>query len=543
LTINHWQLTIAILPWYYSRMQRRTCFYLILLAAFLSLSACFAESASPTATATATNTAVPIAAEPIPLTLEELAANPDAYQNQPLRLSGRYTPRPRLVCAGETHRSPAAWGLVSGEVLAYAGGLDQLRQLLPRDLDMTVEGVWRRWEGPVGCGKAAQQEEIWYLAVNEIISPSPISRVTLTPTAGGGDLIARVTPGASQPTATPTGLPAATPVPSPTAILLASATPSPSPTVAPETPTPTTAVSATVTATATITGGLTATPTATPTGPSPTPDPAQPTATATATPSRTPTPTPDDDDDEDEATATPAQTNATATTTRTPFPSATPDDAITIVEKGLFEDQFLAADRVGENEAHSWVLDVAANATLSVTVGAPAADARLQLLDGDGAVLATQDDTGSGELETLTYTVADAAQYELRVRMADNVAAEYVMMLIYDSSYFFLLQGFISYGDSETADLVAGTDHFWHFVGSSGDEVSIFVVPNDDADPFLQLYGVEAETISSFIDQGGAGEAESLEEFALPADGVYSIHVGEFDYGAAQYQISVVKNN
>jgi hypothetical protein len=80
-------------------------------------------------------------------------------------------------------------------------------------------------------------------------------------------------------------------------------------------------------------------------------------------------------------------------------------------------------------------------------------------------------------------------------------------------------------------------------VGSSGDEVSIFVVPNNDADPFLQLYGVEAETISSFIDQGGAGEAESLEEFTLPADGVYSIHVGEFDYGAAQYQISVVKNN
>jgi hypothetical protein len=39
---------------------------------------------------------------------------------------------------------------------------------------MTVEGYWRLYEGPLGCGKNAPRAAIWYLEVLRIVEPNPL---------------------------------------------------------------------------------------------------------------------------------------------------------------------------------------------------------------------------------------------------------------------------------------------------------------------------------------------------------------------------------
>ncbi|MCP5098310.1 MAG: hypothetical protein GY943_22405, partial [Chloroflexi bacterium] len=82
----------------------------------------------------------------------------------------------------------ATWNLVAGEGNVYMNGFDsQLNALLPESTSMTVNGVWRQWNGPIGCGKESEVAQIWFLEVHEIISPNPLVQVTLTPTVIGGE--------------------------------------------------------------------------------------------------------------------------------------------------------------------------------------------------------------------------------------------------------------------------------------------------------------------------------------------------------------------
>jgi hypothetical protein len=250
------------------------------------------------------------------VTFPELNANPNAYRNQRLRVTGDYVALTPPDC--RPYSGPLFyWSLVTEELQLNATGFEALLRNVPANTTLTVEGVWRLYDGPLGCGKEPAEGIAWYLAVERIISPNPLPGFRGTPraTAEAGEFMPTLPPELSPlltpPTSTPTPSPEAN---SPTPGISATPTLVGTPTLGSPTPTPTagtgtvfpsvtpvgTGLPGIMTVTPTLPPGTTATPSATPGPGTPTSGPPMPTLPgggypgATATPNLgTPTPTPD----------------------------------------------------------------------------------------------------------------------------------------------------------------------------------------------------------------------------------------------------------
>lgn len=240
--------------------------------------------------------------QPLLVTFNQLNETPYDFLNRTIRVSGDYVPLERPTCT--PYNGPRIdWALISDNFQLDVKGYRMVRRLVPKGQSLTVEGVWRLYEGPLGCGKEPETDTVWYLAVTQILQPNPL------PTGGNviaSDGINVITTPLPQGGSIATPLPAATVIPTPTPL------PSPSPTVT-SSPSPT-ATGEGVTATVTASVSPTATPTET-AAPGTTRRPTNtPPATATATPTQTPTAT---------LTGTPA--TATPQPTQPSLPTSTPD--------------------------------------------------------------------------------------------------------------------------------------------------------------------------------------------------------------------------
>lgn len=249
--------------------------------------------------ATSTPGTLLFSADASPVTFSELAASPRQFLNRNIRVTGAYTPQEAPTCL--PYRGPrVSWALVDSELQMNAAGYERIVALLPPDVPMTVEGIWRLYEGPLGCGKKPAISSVWYLDVLKIVQPNPIvgadGVVAVLDSAEDADTTRPPEPGVATPTTSVS--PTATGTATPTATATATPTPSPTPTATP-----------TVSATVTITGTPTITPTGTVT--------ATPTATTTATVTITPSGTP--------ATATPSPTPDGTPVLPPPVGTSTPD--------------------------------------------------------------------------------------------------------------------------------------------------------------------------------------------------------------------------
>ncbi|MCA9918986.1 MAG: hypothetical protein KC445_13585 [Anaerolineales bacterium] len=231
---------------------------------------------------------------------DALNNNPAEYANKRIRVTGNYLRLEPPDCA--LFSGPRIqWGLVADGLQLNAVGFEAIvLPIVPPNTQMTVEGIWRRYPGPAGCGKEPDRG-LWYLDVEQIVAPNPLVAGTATP-AG----VLSVTPPAF-PTVTPTVLDGGQPP--------AVGTPIPNVTIV-----STIAVSTPIGGLPTVTGtAVFNTPTFTPTPNgtatvTPSPGPGTPTAVpATATP--TPTPT---------ASGTPGSGPGNPTPTTSSFVTATP---------------------------------------------------------------------------------------------------------------------------------------------------------------------------------------------------------------------------
>lgn len=231
-----------------------------------------------------------IAGQPQLVTLAELQADPYAYQDQIVRVSGSYHILPEPECS--PYNGPGAkWALIADNLRLDVVGHEATVQLVSRQTAFTVDGLFRLYEGPMGCGKEPATDFAWYLDVLQIVQPNPLAKAVELAQAGGPPLVPQplITPtpmpsgsigSTAQPTAgaSPTGV-----VPTATTEPLNTVTPTNTPADS-GTPTATSTAGPTSDATATATLIVTSTPTpqvATPTvapteGPSPTPFPTQP---------------------------------------------------------------------------------------------------------------------------------------------------------------------------------------------------------------------------------------------------------------------------
>lgn len=497
--------------------MRRTITIIIFATAAL-LAGCRGRTAlDPTPFPTIGPTVTQQGAGPVVLTVTELMSAPGLYRDALIQVTGLLRKQPLVVCDTDYHPSPAAWGLAEEGVLALAGGFgQQVRSLLPDDLTMTVEGRWRRWQGLVGCGKQAVEQEVWYLETSRILSPSPITQVTLTP-ASGIEIVA-VTPTQdlaltleSEIVPTPS-LEETLTTPEPTTDLVTLASPTPdlselNPTSTPTLPTTGTLPSGTGTA-LTPPPGLTVTPS----------------LGLTSTPGGSPSPT---------ASGTP------------PTPTATTPSGATgqIVEKGDLYDEMLndfLITSLGGGVIDSWDLEIFEGDSLYVYVLAPnQADIILSVLKDGQPIVNRQNTSPAGAPEFINNPpLSGEGTYEIQVLTVGGASTEYALTFYTDPEFAIIFPGIITSGSPRSAvQMPEGAYHYWFFVGSSGDEVTMTLTPLADEDPGLYLYGPDGEDIDS-VDDGFEGEEEILTA-TLEMNGLYAIGIEEFNSGTLQYNLEL----
>lgn len=108
-----------------------------------------------------------------PVEFAELNADPAARQNQRLQVSGNFTPLDAPACLD--HNGPfLEWSLVADELQLNAVGFEDILRVVNPGIEMTVTGIWRAYQGPVGCGKEPDDGTVWYLEVDRILEPNPL---------------------------------------------------------------------------------------------------------------------------------------------------------------------------------------------------------------------------------------------------------------------------------------------------------------------------------------------------------------------------------
>lgn len=116
------------------------------------------------------------------LSFTDLNNDPVAYQNQRIRVTGDKITIQTMNC--RLYTGPVfTWGVIGDDLQLTALGFEKLVNRLPDGLTMTVEGMWRQYNGPLGCGKEPADGSAWYLQVERIISPNPLPLMDGTPFA------------------------------------------------------------------------------------------------------------------------------------------------------------------------------------------------------------------------------------------------------------------------------------------------------------------------------------------------------------------------
>lgn len=499
-------------------------FVWLLLSLLLLLAACRGRAGgAPTPFPTAAATPSPTASGPIALTVTELAAAPGLYLDALVQVTGVFRKQPLLVCEAEPFRSPATWGLGEEGLLVLAGGYDQqVRGLLPEGLLMTAEGRWQRWEGLVGCGKSAVTREVWYLNVGRILSPSPLTQVTLTP-GGPGTAVAEAPTLEAAPPLTPTEdfsfptpvseeSPTAEPTfpvddfPAPTEELL--------PTASLPTPdnleTPTLSVTA-----ASETPGTPGTP-------------GTPATPGTGTPTVTGTP----------PTATPTVTGTPPTATPT-----TPSGPGQIITKGSWDDFYegFVVTTLAAGTTDRWDQEVFAGETYTIyVIAAQPADLVVSLLREDQTIINRQNTAAPGVPEIIAASnITGEGDYQVHVTTANGAAADYAILSGTDEEFPTSITGYITLGTPRTGvQMPENATHYWFFTAAAGDEVTIVLDPTN-GDFYFDLYDAEGESVDS-MDAGGEGETETLNA-TLATSGLYAISLAEIDGIATTYNLSVTR--
>ncbi|MCA9970992.1 MAG: hypothetical protein KC425_12290 [Anaerolineales bacterium] len=171
------------------------------------------------------------------VTFEQLNDEPLSFLNRTIRVTGDFAPLDLPAC--RPYSGPRLrWSLIASDLQLDARGYETVARLIPRGLSLTVEGVWRRYQGPLGCGKEPETGTAWFLEVTRIVQPNPLPAFAGELPGDGPAAVGTPVPGTDS---TPDALATATPTPSPTLTTTAvfttpTATVGPSPTARPTEP-------------------------------------------------------------------------------------------------------------------------------------------------------------------------------------------------------------------------------------------------------------------------------------------------------------------
>lgn len=129
-----------------------------------------------------THIALVVDGKPQLVTFPELSQHAHQYQDKRIRVTGFYLPLTTPDCA--QHNGPVfQWAIISQGLQLNAIGFERPLALVSTGSTLTVEGVWRLYQGPTGCGKSSERSNVWYLHVEQIVQPNPLTASTRDPEA------------------------------------------------------------------------------------------------------------------------------------------------------------------------------------------------------------------------------------------------------------------------------------------------------------------------------------------------------------------------
>lgn len=149
---------------------------------------------------TAVSPNITINGQPLLVNFDDLNDDPTDYANLRVQVSGNYLRLAPIDCV--PFSGPRIeWGLVADGLQLNAKGFEAVvLPIVSANTQMTLEGIWRRYPGPAGCGKEPTVG-LWYLDVERIVQPNPLVAGTGTPI---GVLSVTPPPFTDPATATPT---------------------------------------------------------------------------------------------------------------------------------------------------------------------------------------------------------------------------------------------------------------------------------------------------------------------------------------------------
>jgi len=472
-----------------------------------------------------------------PVAAISLLRAPADFVDLDIELSGQYKPLPLLVCAEDTHTSPATWALVDGEIEILAAGFDEpLRELADTGLDLVVEGRWQRWEGPVGCGRRVPAEKIWYLAVSNIVSPNP-----LMAGGGGDDTIAQL-PAGSPSDSLPEGSGDELLSPTPAQELPSDPGEAGEPTIPAQPTIPEEAAGR-----GTLTAEVTPTPAGTRTVPPTATNQVLGTATATSpaggtsTPTRTPTPG-------SQATATPTPSMTAGATSSPAATSANTATATTIAGNFIpvgYED--LNKRTISANDSHTYQFAATAGDIVNI-VAAPedGLDVSIELVGPDGNQILTQGQNSAGQVESLgPIALSQAGIHKVIIRSVNSSGYYAVVVQETDSLPYVVFKGNLAYGDEVSSSVPIDQDDWWNFMGSAGDVITIHAVATTATDLVLYLNdpdAIELDFADDDLTFGPPNDEEVILMLQLSDDGMFTIGVGEIDFETIAYTLTLNRN-
>jgi hypothetical protein len=161
-----------------SRTPIITAVAVILLVAALSLLAFSirnsrAESSLFPLLPTFTPLAQTVSIEATSIGFAELNADPALHRDKRIQVTGAFTPVEPATCL-DHNGPPIRWSLVADELQLNAIGFEDVLNQVSPGIELTVTGIWRVYQGPVGCGKEPPDETVWYLQVDRIVEPNPL---------------------------------------------------------------------------------------------------------------------------------------------------------------------------------------------------------------------------------------------------------------------------------------------------------------------------------------------------------------------------------
>lgn len=172
-----------------------------------------------------------------------------------------------------------------------------------------------------------------------------------------------------------------------------------------------------------------------------------------------------------------------------------------------------------------WTFEGQAGDTITIAVTSTDFDSVVNLLDPEGILLISDDDSG-GNLNALIdfYTLPETGTYTILVYDLDREGrGEYRLSV---ETQQISQPGTLEYGDSVGAELSDSSGDRWTFVGQEGDAVTI-AVSSSAFDSYLELQDPDGRVLAEDDDSGGSLNAQ-IAAFVLPSNGVYTIVVSAF---------------